>query len=328
MSRFSDLVDQIADQKNYSLVDVLLKTKVLAFQLKGRKFRQWVNAELDGYDDTLPLPEYRVVPCTVWGDFAGYFQSYLRNVSISVCILPEDTREYFSTTKFYQGIASIESLASGGNCERVLDIQEVSYLRKYGDHVEDMILNYAVKRTSKNALHAVLTSVRSRMLEFLLELRDQHPELDKDDAAVSRVSEAEIESVMSHKLYQNCTVFEGPAEMRDSYQAGQAGAMGPGAKAENINFIQILRDSIGESSLADLAKELERLRGSMLAESKNAEQDASVAAIAEAESAAKKGDAKGVLSYLKSAGKWALDVATKIGTGVASKAIEKAMEGS
>jgi hypothetical protein len=66
--------------------------------------------------------------------------------------------------------------------------------------------------------------------------------------------------------------------------------MGPGSKAENINFVQLLRDAIGDKSLADLANELEQLRMAMLPESKNADQDEAVAAVAEA--AAKKGDGK------------------------------------
>jgi hypothetical protein len=101
--------------------------------------------------------------------------------------------------------------------------------------------------------------------------------------------------------------------------------MGPGTKAENINFIQVLRDAIGEHSLADLANDLERLRTAMLSESKNEEQDAAVTAVAGAEDAAKKGDAKGVLASLKTTGKWGIDLATKIGAAIAAKAIEKSM---
>jgi hypothetical protein len=40
MSKFSELIDEVADQKSHSLSDVLLKAKVLAHRLKSRKFRQ------------------------------------------------------------------------------------------------------------------------------------------------------------------------------------------------------------------------------------------------------------------------------------------------
>src|SRR5437879_5485936 len=74
MSGFSQLIDDVADQKNNSLSDVLLKAKVLAHRLKSRTFRQWVNSEIDGYGDKNKLPDYRIVGCNLRGDFNGYFQ--------------------------------------------------------------------------------------------------------------------------------------------------------------------------------------------------------------------------------------------------------------
>lgn len=47
-----------------------------------------------------------------------------------------------------------------------------------------------------------------------------------------------------------------------------------------------------------------------------------IASIANAEKSAKSGDATGAFTHLKSAGKWALDTAAKIGVPVAAKAIE------
>ena len=155
-------------------------------------------------------------------------------------------------------------------------------------------------------------------------MRAQHPELDSNDAAVTKVNPNDVDAAFERRVYNNCTVVEN-GDMRDNYQAGQAGAMGPNAKAENMNFVQILREAIGEHSLGELAADLEKLRAAMFAESKTTDQDEAVAAVAQAEDAAKKGDAKSVFGFLRKAGRWAFDVATKIGTSVASKAIEKSI---
>jgi hypothetical protein len=56
------------------------------------------------------------------------------------------------------------------------------------------------------------------------------------------------------------------------------------------------------------------------------EHDQAVASIGAAESSAKKHDGAGALENLKSAGKWAFDVATNIGTSVAAKAIQTAID--
>jgi hypothetical protein len=326
MSHFSRLIDEVADQKNHSLSDVLLKAKVLASRLRSRKFRSWIDSELNGYDRDGELPKYRVLNAKIQGYFGGYFGSYMNGVPMSTSHMESDIRDAFDIARMPNGISYIEDLVSkdSGEIGIFMDGAAVNYLRLHGVRVSDMILNRVFKAISRHSLMELLNGVRSRLLDFLLDLRDKYPELDTNDAATSSVSESEVDAVVEKRVYKNCNVIERP-EMRDNFQAGQAGAMGPNAKAENMNFIQVLRDSIGESSLGDLATDLERLRTAMLTESKTPEQDASVAAVAQAEDAAKKGNAQGVLSYLKTAGKWAGDVATKIGSAIAQKAIEKSM---
>ncbi len=51
-----------------------------------------------------------------------------------------------------------------------------------------------------------------------------------------------------------------------------------------------------------------------------------IGAVASAQAAAQEGDGPTALSHLKTAGKWGLDVATRIGVNVASPAIKSATE--
>lgn len=113
--------------------------------------------------------------------------------------------------------------------------------------------------------------------------------------------------------------------MGDHYETGQAGAVGPHAKAENNTFQQIWNQSSSEIDLPRLADELGKLRLALKAEGTTIEHDKALASVAAAEEAAQKNDGAGALRHLQAAGKWTLDVATKIGTSVAAKAITSAM---
>ena len=96
MSRFSELIDAVADQKNHTLSDVLLKAKVLAYSLKSRKFRHWINAEISGYAQEEQLPEYRIVSANIEGIYGGYGGAYQDHVPISVApSAPTHLRETF-----------------------------------------------------------------------------------------------------------------------------------------------------------------------------------------------------------------------------------------
>jgi hypothetical protein len=113
--------------------------------------------------------------------------------------------------------------------------------------------------------------------------------------------------------------------MRDKYTAGQAGAMGPNAHAHDINFNQLwnqLQDSI---DLPQLANELSRLRQEMKKEAVAPDNDIAVSDVAKAEQAAKVGDGSKVIEHLRSAGSWALEVGTKVGTELAVKVIKAAI---
>jgi len=55
------------------------------------------------------------------------------------------------------------------------------------------------------------------------------------------------------------------------------------------------------------------------------EQDKAIVAVADVEEAAAKGDGPAALGYLKTAGKWTLGIAEKIGVAVAAEAIKRAM---
>jgi hypothetical protein len=113
--------------------------------------------------------------------------------------------------------------------------------------------------------------------------------------------------------------------MGDQYTAGQAGAMGPHSKASNMSFQQIWQQSQGDIDLVALTGELATLRKAMRKEAEEPSHDKSVAEIGLAEEAAQKADGPSVLKHLKGAGKWALEIASKIGVNLATEAIKKSL---
>ncbi|MDB6035561.1 MAG: hypothetical protein JWM16_5899 [Verrucomicrobiales bacterium] len=113
--------------------------------------------------------------------------------------------------------------------------------------------------------------------------------------------------------------------MGDTYSAGQAGAMGPQAHAHDMSFHQVSAQQLGHLDMRSLAVELAALRREMRQKATDPAQDIAIGEIAAAEAAAQKGDASSVMRHLKSAGKWAFDVATKVGVSIASEAIKNSI---
>jgi hypothetical protein len=107
--------------------------------------------------------------------------------------------------------------------------------------------------------------------------------------------------------------------------SGPTGAVGDNAHAHDITFNQIWNQLQGTIDLPKLADELSRLRQEMKNEAVEPEQDIAVSEIAKAEQSAKAGEGSKTVEHLKSAGKWAFDVATKIGTSLAAEALKKTL---
>jgi hypothetical protein len=114
------------------------------------------------------------------------------------------------------------------------------------------------------------------------------------------------------------------------YIFGQAGAVGPGSHAEQTTFVQAWHELERRADTTVLADELARLREALRELATEPEHDAAIGALAEAEIAAKEGQGPeaieklSVFARMKSAGKWALDAGTQIGTTVAAEAIKLA----
>ncbi len=103
---------------------------------------------------------------------------------------------------------------------------------------------------------------------------------------------------------------------------GQIGAVGHHNNVTiNVNDLKDF-ESIDLSKLAD---DLSRLIEAMKKECTKTEHYTAVGKIVEAQEAAKSDDVSKVKEYLKSAGTWSLDIASKIGVGVALEALKKSI---
>jgi len=164
--------------------------------------------------------------------------------------------------------------------------------------------NASIGHVSAGSINQVIEA--SALLCF--QLSTEETVMSSDTGSESRPSGARIELIMG-----------------DKYQAVQAGAMGPGAHAHDINFSQVWNQLSASFDLTSLANELSKLRVYLKEKATDAEHDITVGSLALAEQAAKKGDGSKTLEYLAKTGKWVLDAATQIGATLAAEAIKKSL---
>jgi len=98
-------------------------------------------------------------------------------------------------------------------------------------------------------------------------------------------------------------------------------AVGRNAKMELIQNQQVI-ESLDSS---DLFEQLKKLRLAMKQDAIEPDHDIAISSVALAEIAAREGKKTEAIKHLKDAGKWALQVATKISSDIAVSALKAAM---
>lgn len=168
------------------------------------------------------------------------------------------------------------------------------------------------------------------LIGYELERRDEYfiGKLRKGYSVKQLLDGIEIEEERKNYILDERTrinIFTNEVNMRDKYAAGQVGAQGPSAQAHSMTFNQLWNESGDQIDLSLLTKELAELRLKLKEKALEPEHDISIGAIASAESYAKEGNGPKTIEHLSKAGKWALDIATKIGVPVATEALKTAL---
>ena len=175
MSLVNDLITEVIDSSS-NLSQVLRKATVLASELRSEELRAWAEAELGGYEAEDALPDYRISIGSNFGNFVGI--AWRGNaMPIALSSLPEAWREGMSKLRLLSGVASLEEMFKAETAyqeEWPADMVAAVSGRIY----DGMNMLMAWKAIPKARIAAVLDAVRNRLLKFLLDLREQHPEVE------------------------------------------------------------------------------------------------------------------------------------------------------
>ncbi len=164
-----DEIIEILSDENGSLNSALLKTKVLLHSLGKKDLATWVTNELKGYPDE-NVPDYRVVSAEVHGHVTSYTWQ-ANDYVLPIMHLSEKQRKNLTESVCTMSIASIEdSVKSGKKLIRHLPPEFGALFEKVltpGTHVFS-----AWCAINMVDFENILSEVRSRLLDFALELRD------------------------------------------------------------------------------------------------------------------------------------------------------------
>jgi hypothetical protein len=253
-----ELIDRIIDLLSGdkpNLTEALVKTKVLLYKLGRQDLSEWVNNELNGYPADSPVPEYRVVTATVKGNLVNIAWS-MPDQPLPTMHLEKKWRERFVDLKIRESIASIEQLAAGNTSSGRLTVTIPPEAHElFEKAIQDFHIQRAWSEIGHGAMTGIVTAVRSRLLDFVLELGGRVRDIATDED-LRRVGAApEIT-----KLFNNMVLGDHATVMVGNY--GHQHVISVNAAGDFAGLSKLLSDhGVSEADILALRNSIEADRG-------------------------------------------------------------------
>lgn len=204
MKLISDIIEELMDSKT-SLSSPLLKTKVLATKIENKTLLDWVNNEINGYSDLSHIPEYRILNCNVFINYILGFHQYT-NQSLMISSFPETLRKSLEGIVLNNSIAALENLASSPNTSDIESIPSGDELQRVQKHLKsngnpNISILQLRKSTSVNAITQVVFTVRSKLLDLMLEIDNKFGNITDFDSIKN--NNDKITTIMTNTVINN-----------------------------------------------------------------------------------------------------------------------------
>jgi hypothetical protein len=147
-----------------------------AVRLGNENFKNWVDQELNGYNNIDNLPDYRILSVDSKGYFSGASR-ILKNADIPLLCIPEQLRETFSTAYCAEPISAYESFLKSSEGDSFQQKWSPDFVALYGKEIiQNMTCMSAWKVIPYGSIVSLVDSVRNRVLNFVLEIESEAPD--------------------------------------------------------------------------------------------------------------------------------------------------------
>jgi hypothetical protein len=209
-----DIINLLSDSKG-SLNSALLKTKVLLHNIGKKDLAAWVTHELKGYPDST-VPDYRIVHAEVHAQLTSYTMQ-ASNYLLPILHLTDAQRKNLTISRCQMSIDSIEeSIKSfrvkGTKLIRALPPEYASLFQKKLTPGTNIISLWC--EVNMVGIEKILSEVRSRLLDFTLELRGVVGIDVPESELAAKAAKADTDRLFQTAIYNPATVIIGSHNFR------------------------------------------------------------------------------------------------------------------
>jgi len=208
MNQLQEIIN-ILSSGNEGLTNALIKTKVFLYSTGNKDLVEWVNNEINGYSDKNSVPEYRIVPSRILVDVNNGARRY---TSLAIPLHHLSQAEYEDTliARVKMSISQIEQMTfnagESGRFEQPIPT-DLAYAF-YGKSIDPSYeITKCFKEIQVHSFYGILTQVRSRLLDFLLEYSDKASEIMGEESEDEKLKKVDAAPLFTYAIYGDNNVI-------------------------------------------------------------------------------------------------------------------------
>jgi hypothetical protein len=250
-----DIINLLSNE-TASLSEALLKTKVLLHKIGKKELAQWVNKELDGYQRDSVLPAYRILPSHVKGNVANPARRY-QSFPIPIGHLKPEERKHLEHAYMFESLAVLEDMskrAKHGSVSRPIPMEYNARLGEtLGNHYD---VEAAWILIGVHDIKGIAAHIRSRLLDFLLDLQDSVGNASSDAELQEKATAFDATGMFNNAIFgANATIVVGHDNIQNVHNRIEKGDFAAleqrlttlGIPADEITSLQRAMDEDRES---------------------------------------------------------------------------------
>lgn len=185
MARSQLLKDIVSGKED--IENVLLRLKVILSDLNNESINTWVKGELEGYNVKNELPQYRIVEGKPTGTFVVNHRTQNTNSYIPLeHLVPNEEIKELTTVNITDSIGTLYKILSNGKTTYGKVIP-TSFC--YQISIPTLQILSMTMEVPHNILNGITSSVRSKLVDIVMELEKEFENLDDLDLS-SQIKES------------------------------------------------------------------------------------------------------------------------------------------
>ena len=260
----NDILDLETD-----ISSILLKAKVLAYQLKNDNFKKWISSELDGYQDNSVLPHYRILKTYPFADISSRYIEYKR-IQISLSNMPDIFKKSAMEVRLVHGIKTVEELSlRNGMIEFPMSREEIelwtwSYFEPMDIYFGGYRCLQIIRPVASEIFKQIIFTIRSHLQDFILELDNLNWNIENNELSTQKIIDKLVNIHIYHSLGNMTTFNQQSQQVQNQNNAGH-------------NIYNSNKISTNINSKVEIHHELKRLKTEIIKAGYTETIDASVA---------------------------------------------------